>query len=281
MREEVSSVSELRVLELLPEPTKRIPWFKEVWAFREVLSILARKDFQTRYKRASFGVLWAVLLPLLQAIVFVVIFSRVGRFNHLHYSYSAYVLSGVLSWSYFGTAAVIASTSIVDGALLTDKVWFPRSLLVYTPAISNLFTLATSMVLLVVAMPIVHAPFTWRLVMLIPGIVLMTLFTVGFGLVTSSLHVYFRDVKFIVQALMLVWFYLTPIVYPETAVHSIATFMNYNPMTGIINLFQYAAAGPFGGLRTQVIVSIVGTAVLLIVGIEVNRRYDRLFVDKL
>jgi lipopolysaccharide transport system permease protein len=273
--------SHVKVLDLGPEPTKRIPWLKELWAYREVLGILSRKDFQTRYKRASFGIVWAVLLPLLQAIVFVVIFSRVGRFSNLSFNYSAYVLSGVLSFAYFGTVGVSGSTAIVDGASLTDKVWFPRSVLVIVPSLSNLFSLVTSMVLLLVAMPIVRAHYTWRLVIIIPAMLLLVLFCTGFSLVTAALHVYFRDMKFIVQAAMLVWFYVTPIVYPAKSVHTIAPYLDFNPMTGIINLFQFAAAGSFGPLAKQVIISIVVTLVLLVFGLEGNRRHDRLFVDKL
>jgi lipopolysaccharide transport system permease protein len=269
------------VVELRPEPTSLGRWLKEVWAFRQVTGILARKDFQVRYKRASFGILWAVLLPLLQAVVFVVIFSRVGRFNHTPFNYSAFVLSGTLSWAYFSMTALSGATSIVDGAGMTDKVWFPRSVLVLVPVISNLFSLMTSMVLLLISMELVHAHYTWRLVMLVPAILLLVTFSVAFGLVASALYVYFRDVKFIVQAGLLVFFYLTPIVYPSTAVHSIGPWMALNPMTGIIGLFQFAAAGPFGPMLRALLVSLAATAVLLVVGIEANRRHDRLFVDQL
>jgi lipopolysaccharide transport system permease protein len=269
------------VLELRPEPTRFGPWIREIWAHREVISILARKDFQTRYKRASFGVLWAVLLPLLQAVVFVVIFSRVGRFNHTSFNYAAYVLAGVLAWAYFGTAAQAGSTSIVDGASLTDKVWFPRSVLVLVPVISNLFSLLTSMVLLMVAMPIVGAHYSWRLVLLVPAIGLVVLFATAFGLITSALHVYFRDVKFIVQAGILVGFYITPLVYPASALHGLGPWLALNPMTGIASLFQFAAAGSFGPMLHPLIVSCAATVILMVVGLEANRRNDRLFVDKL
>jgi lipopolysaccharide transport system permease protein len=274
-------MTETTFLDLGPTPTKRLPWFKEIWAARAVIGILARKDFQTRYKRASFGLLWAVLLPLIQAVVFVVIFSRIGRFNHTQFNYSAFVLAGTLSWAYFNTSGFSAVTSIVDGAGLTDKVWFPRSVLVIVPAISNLFGLATSMVLLIIAMPIVHAHMTWHLLLILPAVVLLCLFVVAFGLVFSALHVYFRDVKFIVQAGLVVFFYLTPIVYPATALRSIGPWLAYNPMTGIVGLFQFATAGSFGPLLRPLVVSVVGTLILLMIGLEANRRYDRLFVDKL
>jgi lipopolysaccharide transport system permease protein len=274
-------VTDSSVLDLGPRPSKRLPWLKEIWAARGVIGILTRKDFQTRYKRASFGLLWAVLLPLIQAVVFVVIFSRIGRFTHTHFNYSAYVLAGTLSWAYFNSTCSSAVTSIVDGSGLTDKVWFPRSVLVIVPAISNLFGLATSMVLLIIAMPIVHAHVTWHLVLIVPAITLLCAFVMGFGLVASALHVYYRDVKFIVLAGLVVLFYLTPIVYPASALRSIGPWLDYNPLTGIIGLFQFASAGSYGPMLRALVVSVVGTVILLVAGLEANRHYDRLFVDKL
>ena len=276
-----AEVKAIPVLELRPQPTKRIPWFKEVWSFRGVIGILARKDFQVRYKRASFGLAWAVVIPLIQAIVFVIIFSRVGHFSDLKFSYPAYVLSGTLAWSYFSTAATSGSTSIVDSNTITDKVWFPRSVLVLVPVISNMFSLITSMILLIVALPLVHAHITWRLLLLVPAFIFLIVFTTAFNLVTSALHVYFRDVRYIVIAGLLLAFYLTPIVYPASALHSIAPLLIYNPMTGIIGLFQLAAAGPFGPMLQSLLVSFAFTVALLVIGAEANRRRDRLFVDQL
>lgn len=269
------------VSELTALPAPWGAWVREIWDHREVIGVLTRKDFQVRYKRASFGVLWAVLLPVVQAVVYVVVFSRIGRFNHTSFSYSAYVLSGVLAWAYFATTAQFAVTSIVDAASITDKVWFPRSVAAIVPVLSNLFGLLTSMVLLIIVMPFIHAHITWRLFMLIPALLLLCLFVLGFGLVTSALHVYFRDVKFLVQAGVLVFFYLTPIIYPAAALHSIGPWLALNPMTGIVGLFQYAAAGHFGALGPSLIVSGAATVLLLVAGLAGQRRYDRLFVDQL
>ncbi|HEY1827288.1 MAG TPA: ABC transporter permease [Acidimicrobiales bacterium] len=270
-----------KVVELRPEPSGLIAWLRELWSFRQVIWILTRKDFQVRYKRAAFGVLWAVALPLVQASIFVVVFSRVGHFNHTPFSYAGFVLAGVLTWSYFSSTIQASSTAIVDSSSLTDKVWFPRAVLVLVPAISNLFGLITSMVIVIIAIPVVHAHYTVRLLLLPVGMLLMVTFAVSLGLITSALHVYFRDVRFIIQASVLVWFYVTPIVYPATALHGLASWMAINPMTGIISLFQLAVAGPSDPLLIPLAVSIGVSVVFLMVGVEATRRYDRLFVDKL
>jgi ABC-type polysaccharide/polyol phosphate export permease len=268
-------------LVLRGEPTSFLPWIREIWLYRHVTWILSRKDFQTKYKRASFGIVWAVVLPLLQGIVFVVLLTRIGKFSNIGYSYPAYVLSGNLAWSYFATVWASATTAIVDNSGMTDKVWFPRSIVVFVPTISNLFGLGTSMIILLGVIPIVHAHYAWRTLVLIPAIILIILFTLGLSLVTSALHVYYRDVKFIVQASVLLWFYVTPVIYPAHALGFIGPWLELNPMTGVIGLFQFAAAGNFGPMLYSVSISVVVTLALLAIGLHAHRRYDRLFVDKL
>jgi lipopolysaccharide transport system permease protein len=269
------------VMDIGPQPEGWGAWFRDMWGHRGVISILARKDFQVRYKRASFGVLWAVLMPLLQGVIFIVVFSRVGKFNHMPFNYAAYVLAGTLAWGYFNGSLASASTAIVDGASFTDKVWFPRAVLPLAPSLGNLVGLAMAMVILVITMPLVHAHFALRTLLLIPGCVLLVAFTISAGLVTSALHVYFRDVKFIVQAGLMVWFYVTPIVYPGSALHGIRPWLDLNPLTGIIGVFQTAAAGNFGPFARAVLVSVGVTVALFLIGVEAHRRHDRLFVDQM
>src|SRR2546421_12865375 len=99
-----------------------------MWRFRHLLAMLSRAEFHVRYKRASFGVAWAVGVPIVQAAVLTVVFERVVR-TGTGADFGAYVLSGVLAWSYFSQTVTPGSTAIVEAASLTDKVWFPRAIL--------------------------------------------------------------------------------------------------------------------------------------------------------
>ena len=92
---------------------------------------------------------------------------------------------------------------------------------------------------------------------------------------------YFRDVKFLVQAALLVWLYVTPIIYPAEALHGLARWVELNPMTGVVTLFQTAAIGEGGPLARPITIAVLATAVLAAVGLEAQRRHDRLFVDQL
>lgn len=268
------------VLELEPGSDSRRAWLTSLWAHRAVIWVLARKDFQTRYKRASLGVAWAVVLPLVQAAVMIFVFSH---FVHgtKGVPYAAFVLSGVLVWGYFSASLPFATTAIVDGTSLTDKIWFPRAVLPLVPCISNLVGLGITIVILLIGAPILGAHPGVHLLLLIPACLLLVAFTMALSLTLAALHVYFRDVKFIVVASLTVWLYATPIMYPKARVGSLGKWLDFNPMTGIMSLFHVSVLGQDGSWLRSLVVSLVATAVLLVAAMEVHRRHDRLFVDLL
>jgi lipopolysaccharide transport system permease protein len=268
------------VLEIGAKPAGVRQWLRAVWGHRAVLWVLARKDFQVRYKRASLGVLWAVAVPLLQATVLAIVFSHIVKVP-TKVPFAPFVFAGTIAWSYFLLATPIAATSIVDGVGLTDKVWFPRALLVIVPCLANLVGYGVSAVALLVIAPLLGAPLTPWFLVLLPATLLLTAFTVALGLVLSALHVKFRDVKFLIAAALIAWFYVTPVVYPQSAVSHLGPWLDFNPMTGIVDLFHLAVLGPFEHWHRAVIVTGAVTVALFVAGVEMHRRYDRLFVDLL
>lgn len=272
------------VLVIEPGPTSRRDWLGEQWRHRAVLSILARSDFHVRYKRASFGVLWAVAVPAVQAAALAFIFSRFVP-TEGDFSYATFAVVGVLAWAFFAQSLGIGATAIVEGSGLADKLWFPRSLLVFVPCLANLPGLVISLLLFMLVLPVLDGDYSFHNLLLGPAALLLVSFTMALCLVLAAAHVYFRDVRYLVQASLLVLFYLTPVVYPPTAVGGLAEWLNLNPLTGIVNLFHLAAVGSPGswsvGLGWSIAVSVGATLVLAAVALEVHRRHDRLFVDLL
>jgi ABC-type polysaccharide/polyol phosphate export permease len=118
------------------------------------------------------------------------------------------------------------------------------------------------------------------LLLLLPACALLLAFTTGASLVLSALHVSFRDVRFLVQAALVVWIYVTPILYPRTVLGSSEGWVDANPLTGIVALF-HVSVGADDALARPLVVSLVATAALLAAGLEAQRRRDRLFVDLL
>lgn len=268
------------VVELTPGAESRRSLVGDLWRHRDVLAMLARTDFQVRYKRATLGVLWAVVVPLVQAAVLAAVFSRVLRLASSQ-DYAVFVLSGVLPWTYFATSATAGATAVVDGAEITEKVWFPRAMLPIVPALANFAGFAVALVLMVAIMPIFGVVPDQNLLWLVPACGLLVAFTAAFSLVAAALHVYFRDVRYLVQAGLLVWFYATPVIYPLRLARGLKPLLEANPMTGILGLFRAATSGAEPHWLLDAAIALAWTLALLVIAVEVYRRRDRVLVDLL
>jgi ABC-type polysaccharide/polyol phosphate export permease len=149
------------------------------------------------------------------------------------------------------------------------------------PAVANLVGLAVSTALLIVLAPLLGGSVGAGVLWLVPGLVLLVLFTTALSMVLAALHVYFRDVRFLVQAALLVWFYVTPIIYPASFLGGLRTLVDLNPMTGVVTMFHAAVVGADGNWVRPVAVTVVATIALVGVAVAAYRRHDRLFVDQL
>jgi ABC-type polysaccharide/polyol phosphate export permease len=249
-----------------------------LWASRDLIAILARKDFFVRYRRVTFGLLWAVALPVLQAVVLAFVVSRVVTFSELH-PYTVYVLAGTTVWSFFSTAVSTGSTSIVDGSAMSTKIYFPRLVFPIVSVVANAYALVLGTAVLVVFVlgfgPGVHLRLLW----LLPGMALAVVLVTAWSAVLSAVHVYFRDVRYLVQAALLAWFYVTPVFYPLDRMGRARSFLVANPATGLVELYHKATVGPSHQWTTAVVWTVGWSAGLMVLALVLHRRYDRVFAD--
>ena len=246
-----------------------------------LLVLLARKEFHVRYRRASFGTLWAVLIPLVQSAMMAVVFSRVAKLNLPHYP--IYMLTGMVAWTYFSAVLNGGGTAIVDNADLSSRVYFPRVLLPLVSVASNLYGLVIMLVIMLGLCPILGVHLGKAVVLLVPAVALMVAFAAGLTMVSSALHVYFRDIRYIITASLLLLLYGSPVIYAPDSFHSslLRSLLTANPLTGIIDLFHASTVGAGGPMAAALAVSCAWTAGLLAVGIALQSRFDRVFADLL
>lgn len=254
----------------------------DVWRARDLLATLARKDFFVRYRRTSFGLLWAVGLPLIQAAVLAVVFTRIVRIE-TGGNYGIYVFSGMLPWTFLSGTVNVGATSIVDGSALATKIYFPRAVLPLVTLGANLYGFLPGVAVLLIGAATIGEGINRDAVLLVPATILMVLFVAALTLLLGGLHVYFRDLRFMIQATLLAWFYATPVIYPlDEAVGTLRTILLINPATGMVTLFR-AAVSDTGttGLGTALVSTVVWTVCLAILALVLHARRDRVFVDLL
>jgi lipopolysaccharide transport system permease protein len=261
------------------EASELRPLLAETWRSRDLISVLARKDFFVRYRRASFGVAWALALPLLQAAVLAVVLPKLVRFD-VPGSYLVFVLAGTVAWSFFASSLVAGASSIIDGSDVSTRVYFPRLVLPLVVVLSNLYGFVPGAVVLGGA-TILSGEGSARLVLLVPATLLGAALVVSLAAALSALQVYFRDIRYLLQAALLAWFYVTPVIYPLEEVGDLAPFIRANPVSGVVLLFREATVGADEGWQLAIAWTIGWTIAFAIAALLLHRRYDRVFVDLL
>jgi ABC-type polysaccharide/polyol phosphate export permease len=267
--------------ELTGESTPVRVLLKQLWESRHLLAMLSRKEFFVRYRRASFGLLWAVFLPLLQAVVLAIVFSRVAKIHVSGVNYTVFIFSGMVAWTYFSSVFGAGSTAIVDGAGMTAKIYFPRAVLPLVTAGATLYGFSITVLILLGMCIVTGVSLGFNVLLLIPAIILMTVLAEAFALVFSALHVYFRDMRFIVAAMLLVWFYLTPIIYPLGLAGKLGELLRLNPVTGVVEMFRAATVGADPHWLTSLWWTLAWTVGLLVIAVLLHRRFNRVFADLL
>lgn len=194
-------------------------------------------------------------------------------------NYPLFVFSGLLPWTFFSLSITSGTQSLINNRDLIKKVSFPRILIPISAVLAHTFTflLAFGLLLLFV---IISQGFNFQLIFLIPLIVLETVLVIALSLILSSLDIYYRDVSFILQAGILLWFYLTPIFYPISFVpKEMSFFYQLNPMVGIITSYQSILLNKNFILDNSLFVTLVETLILIIIGIIVFSRRSKYFAD--
>jgi len=262
--------------------TRVFDLLRELWAYRSLLATLSRKDFFVRYRRASFGLLWAVGQPLIQAVVLAVVFSHIVKFRVGGGHYAVFVLAGLTVWSFFLATLTAGSTSIVDGASLSSKIYFPRAVLPLAVVGSSLYGLVIGLLLLVLAALVLGPGIAPHTLLVVPGALLAAGVSAGFALVLSALHVYFRDVRYLVIAATSLLFYLTPVFYPLSVVPpTLRQLITVGPMTGAVQLLHKGAVGGDVALLVPALTGVGWIVALTGAGLVVQARWNRLFADRL
>lgn len=206
---------------------------------RALLVTLLRREIRGRYKGSVLGIAWTFVLPLSVVIAYSAIFHYVYKIVDIA-DYPLFLLSGMVGWFFFGAGVQGASESIVGNANLVKKVRFPRQLIPFSAIAGHGMTMLVMFALLIPANLII-VPASRSAAMLILPVVLVLLgaMTYGFGLIVAAVNVYFRDVQYILGAILLPWFFLTPIFYTPDALPAGAEEFQW--LTGVLEWGNFVA----------------------------------------
>jgi ABC-type polysaccharide/polyol phosphate export permease len=255
--------------------------YADLVRYRELFGNLFRRDLQAKYRGSALGVLWTIANPIMLMGVYLLVFSVVlkARFANVSH-YPLFLLSGLAVWTFFAAALQSATRSMLDNANLIRKIRFPRQLVPLSVVGAHLVSFAVMLLLLLVLNAIVLPRARATELLAIPLSLLVLGLVSGLALALASLNVLFRDVEFIVAALLVPWFFLTPIIYPLTSgtlaehTHVIWVIHWVNPLSPAVQAVRaplFLGQMPFWGDALYLVVACV---VALAVGAWVFTRID-------
>jgi len=212
-----------------------------LWKYRELIGLLVSRDLKVRYKRSVLGMGWTLLNPLLQMGVYTLVFSTIMRVDVPQFP--VFLLSGLLPWTLISTSITGAAHCLLNNQGLIRKVAVPQMVYPVAVVASKLVDLLLSLLPLALLALLLGRPPGPSWVALAPALILLTVFSTGLALLFSSLTVFYRDMRHLVDILIQVWFYVTPVIYPITYLEklpyrALRLILSANPATPLIRCFQ-------------------------------------------
>lgn len=251
----------------------------ELWAQRELIYFLTKRELQIRYKQSFFGVSWAVLQPLVLGAIFALFFGHLIKIE-TSIPYAVFAVAGLVPWLFTAQAIGNAASSVVQDSNLISKVYFPRLALPIAKALSLTVDLAISMVV-VLAVAVAYGVSIQLTFWLAPFFIALGILTAfALGTLFSAVNVKYRDVALVVPMFIQVGLFITPIVYPGTLVPGNWVYVwALNPMVSVIDGFRWALFDTAYPGTAVIAISIASAAVMMAVALWYFQRAEQWFAD--
>jgi len=253
--------------------------FNELWEYRDLLYFLVWRDIRVQYAQTVLGFGWAILEPLIQIVLFTIIFGSVAKIETDGIPYFLFSTIAIVPWTYMSAAMTNSSQSLVSGQNMLGKVYFPRLIFPIAPVLTKFVDFLIALAIVAVVMVIYGVKPTEQLLLLPLFIVLMVAVPTAVGFWLAALSVQYRDVKFAMQFIIRMMIYTAPIVYSASAIPAGWRFIySLNPIVSVVEGFRACLLGtpvPWLFVMPGMVVGIV----LFATGALYFRRMERLVVD--
>jgi lipopolysaccharide transport system permease protein len=257
----------------------------ELWAHRELIYFLTKREMQIRYKQSLFGVSWAILQPLVFAFVLALFFGFVLKVNIPgDIPYPVFAVAGIVPWMFTSQAINQGAGSLVLDADLISKVYFPRLALPISKALGLILDLAIALVVVVVV-TLAYGVSISSMVYLVPAFLLLGVIT-AFAIATllAALNVKYRDIQVLVPMLVQILFFASPVIYSgatvgQTSGEALSYLYYLNPMATVLDGTRWALLDQPAPSAAKVLISIGSASLLMTGAILYFRRAEQFFAD--
>ena len=264
---------------IIPKSGWQVIDFKELGEYRDLFFFLAWRNIKVMYAQTILGFAWAIIRPLVQIVVFTVIFGKVAQVSTEGVPYFLYSSVAIIPWTYMAQAMSESSQSLITQQNMLGKIYIPRLIFPIIPIISRSVDFGISVFIILAVMLYYQVMPTWNLLFTPLFILLMAAVPASIGLWMSSLAIRFRDIRHAMPFIIQMLIYTAPIVYSASAIpEKYRILYSLNPIVGVIEGYRACLLGtpmPWSYILPGIITSII----LLVSGSLYFRRMERIIVD--
>ena len=254
--------------------------FKRIYEYREFLKTSVKKEIRGKYKKSFLGVIWSFLNPLLQLLVYAIIFPLILK-NQID-NYVIFLCVGLIPWTFFTTCVTQSASTIIANGGIIKKVYFPREILPISVITSATYNFLISTIIILIFLIFYGVGITTYILFYPLILIVQYLLMLGISFIISSITVYFRDIEHIIGVIIMALFYGTPIVYSmESIPENFRWILNLNPMAHIIeayrSIFYYQRMPDFSALGILFAITIA----ICIIGYLIFNKLQKGFAEEL
>ncbi|MBI1338317.1 MAG: ABC transporter permease [Phycisphaera sp.] len=258
----------------------------EIWRFRDLMGILVTRNIKVRYKQTVLGSAWAIIQPVTEMVVFTVFFGmfmglsqKMPEVNGRAVPYAVFVFAGSLVWTLFQSSVNASSMSLISESNVLRKVYLPRILLPVSAVGTPLVDFAVAFAVLIVLMIGYSQPFHASMLLMPLVMVGTAVSALSIGLLFAAVMVRYRDVRYIVPVVIRLWFFVTPVLYPVSAVPRHYEHLLYlNPMVGPVEAARAMVLGTPINTAGWMVSTLVGL-IFTVMAIAYFGNVEREFAD--
>lgn len=258
--------------------------FASVTTHRELIENLVLREIKTRYKQSILGYSWAVFNPLLFALIYTIVGKLILK-QDTHIPFPLFAYYGLIYWNLFSTGLATATDSLISNISLITKVYFPREVLPLSATVSKIFDLFFGLIGVVPMMIAYHIAPAPSMILIVPVVLILVLFTAGLGLLCATANLFYRDVRYVVTLVTNVISFLVPNIYPLDQIPiRYQKFYLLNPIATCIEATRrltFPQAGSMDALWPFVAIAAVVSLFIFVVGFTVFKRYEPYFAESI